>query len=53
MEWLGACWHQALTWTNFDLSSKVSGGIHMRTISHEVLNMNIIDLFRDYTFEIN
>ena len=29
--------HQAITWTNVDLSSKVFCGIHLRSISQEVL----------------
>ena len=31
--WLGACRHQAITWTNVDLSSVMSCGIHQRTLS--------------------
>ena len=31
--WLGAVRHQAITWTNVDLSSERSSDIHLRTIS--------------------
>ena len=31
--WLVAWRHQAITWTNVDLSSVRSSGIHLRTIS--------------------
>ena len=31
--WLVAWWHQAITWINFDLSSKVFCWIHLRAIS--------------------
>ena len=31
--WLAAWWHQAITWTNVDLSSVRSCGIHLRAIS--------------------
>ena len=34
-------WHQAITWIDVDLSSKVFCGIHLRAISQEVL-MNMI-----------
>ena len=34
--WLVAWWHQAITWTNVDLSSKVFYGIHLSIISQEV-----------------
>ena len=32
-EWLVAWWHQAIIWTNVDLSSVRSSGIHLREIS--------------------
>ena len=34
--WLVAWRHQAITWTNVDLSSVRSCGIHVRTISQEI-----------------
>ena len=34
--WLGALWHQAVTWTNFDLSSIMSCSIHHMEISLEM-----------------
>ena len=34
-------WHQAITWSNVDLPSKVSCGIHMRAISQGMF-MNLI-----------
>ena len=38
-EWLVAWRHQAITWTNVDLSSVKSCGIHLRAISHEILKI--------------
>ena len=32
-KWLGAWRHQAITWTNVDLSSVKSHGIHLRGLS--------------------
>ena len=32
-QWLAAWWHQAITWTNADLSSVRSSGIHLMAIS--------------------
>ena len=34
--WLVAWWHHAITWTNVDLSSVRSSGIHLRAISQEI-----------------
>ena len=34
--WLGAWWHQAITWTNVDLSSVRSNDIHLEEISQEI-----------------
>ena len=34
--WLVAWRHQAITWTNVDLSSVWSSGIHLRSISSEI-----------------
>ena len=49
--WLVAWWHQAITWTNVDLSSIMSAGIHLSAISHKIpqsliseINWNIISL---------
>ena len=33
-QWLGAWRHQAITWTNVDLSSLRSSDIHLRAVSH-------------------
>ena len=46
--WLTAWWHQAIIWTNIDLSPKVFSGIQLRVISQEVL----MNLFRDMCSEI-
>ena len=43
-----AWWHQAITWTNVDLSSKVFSGIHMRAIL-EVLQNIIYNMCSDIT----
>ena len=42
----------AITWSIFDLSSKVFCDFHLREISQEVLMNWICNLFRDYTFRI-
>ena len=34
-------WHQAITWTNIDLSSIKSSDIHQRTISQEILQPSV------------
>ena len=51
--WLVAWWHQAITWTEFDLSSEVLCGIPLSTISQEV-PMNLIrnNCSRDYTSKL-
>ena len=33
-----------ITWSNVDLSSVRSGGIHLRSISQEMLKMSILDM---------
>ena len=38
---LGQHWHQAITWTNVDLSSIRSCGIHQKALSWEDLNISI------------
>ena len=35
-QWLVAWWHQAITWTNVDLSSLRSSDVHLRAISLEI-----------------
>ena len=42
-QWLVAWWHQAITWASVDLSSVKSCGIYLRTISHKMLNICILD----------
>ena len=37
--WLVTWKHQAITWTNVDLSSKVFCGIHLRAISQDLVNL--------------
>ena len=40
MQWLAAWWHQAITWTNIVLSSKVFCGIHLRaTLQEHVMTL--------------
>ena len=41
--------HQAITWTNVDLSSKLFSGIHLRAISPEVLMYLICNMCSDIT----
>ena len=40
-QWLVAWWHQAITWTNVDLSSVRSCGFHVRAISLEMPQSSI------------
>ena len=35
-KWLVAWWHQAITWTNVDMSSLRSSDVHLRAISFEI-----------------
>ena len=37
--WLGAWWHQAITWTNIDFSLVRLCGIHLKAISQPVSNL--------------
>ena len=44
-ELLAAAWrHQAITWTNVDLSSVRSCCIHLRVISQEMLEISLLDM---------
>ena len=43
-QWLVTWWHQATTWTNVDLSSVKSCGIHLRAISHEMIKISTLDM---------
>ena len=38
-QWLGAWWQQAIAWTNVDLPSKTSSGIHCRVIHDDVIKL--------------
>ena len=42
--WLDAWWHQAITWTNVELSSGGFCGIHLRVILQEVFMNSIHDM---------
>ena len=46
--------HQAISWTNVDLSSVGFCGIHLRAISHtkNAHKLNPWQMFKDYTFKI-
>ena len=52
-QWLVAWRHQAITWNNVDISSVRSNGIHLRTISQEMLELSIfvwkLRLISDYS----
>ena len=37
-QWLGALWHQAITWTNVDLLSMGFCSIHLGEISQDDIN---------------
>ena len=53
-QWLVAWWHQAITWTNVDLSSITSSGIHLRAISQEMSQPSINkNLFENYMSKIS
>ena len=43
-EWLVAWWHQVITWTNVDLSSRRCCGIQLMAISQEILKTSILDM---------
>ena len=43
-QWLVAWRHQAITWTNIDLSSVRSCGVNVRTISQEIPQLSIIKI---------
>ena len=49
-QWLVAWWHQAITWTNVDLSSEGFCGILLRTVSQELLKVSIQDMSLKKTF---
>ena len=51
-QWLGATRHQAITWTNVDLSTKVFCDTHLRTIPQELLTDLFCNVFGDYIFNI-
>ena len=36
--------HQAITWTNVNLSGVMSFGIHLEVISQEMLKISILDM---------
>ena len=42
-------WHQAITWTNVDISAVKSCGIHLRTISQEMLKISTLDMGLEIT----
>ena len=37
-----AWWYQAITWTNVDLSSKVTCGINHRSISPKMIKVHVV-----------
>ena len=41
--WLDAWWHQVITWTNGDLLLVMSCGIHLASISEEMLTIYFFD----------
>ena len=43
-KWLAACWHQAITSTNVDLSVVRSSDIHLRAITKEMPQQSIIKI---------
>ena len=49
-QWLVAWWHQAITWTNVDLASVRSIGIHLSTILWEILQPSITRIGWRITF---
>ena len=49
-QWLAAWRHQAITWTNVDLPSARSIGIHLSTILQEILQLSITKISWKITF---
>ena len=49
-QWLVAWWHQAITWTNVDLWSVRSIGIHLRAILQKIPQPPIIKISLKITF---
>ena len=45
-----ACWHQAITWTNVDLSSVRSSDIHLRAISQETTQPSTFNICLKITY---
>ena len=43
-QWLVAWLHQAITWTNVDLSSVRSSGVHLRPISQEIPQPSVTEI---------
>ena len=50
LQWLIAWWHQAITWTNGDISSVRYFGIHLRAISRWVGKVQFCKLTLDIIF---
>ena len=49
MKWLVAIMHQAITWTNVNLSLKAFWGIYMRAVSQELMKILIHEIkFENY-----
>ena len=42
-----ACWHQAITWTDIDLSSEAFIDIHLRVILQEMLGNLICIMYSE------
>ena len=50
--WHGACWHQAITWTNVDLPSVGSGGMQLEAISYKMFKTSIAEKYLKMTYFI-
>ena len=48
--WLVACQHQAITWTDVDLSSVRSSDIHLRAVSQEIPQPLIVKTSLEITY---
>ena len=49
-QWLVAWWHQAITWTNIDLSSVRSSGIHLRANLEEIPQPSVTEISLKITY---
>ena len=49
-QWIVSWWHQAITWTNVDISSERSGGIHLSAILQEIPQSSVTEISFKMTY---